>query len=97
MLKPQQVRYRVTDEFFGLERGAIINALLIVRDEDEERGLLYHPRTRSECPSFEIAIERDDGLWESADSEGYVNVTSDSKDLETALFGKRFKWKRVYE
>jgi hypothetical protein len=94
MLKPKQVKYRVVGAFGLLEEGTVINALLLVSDDN--RGLLYHPRVKGECPSFEIGFKKDgDSMWVSSDTEQYINVGTSPLAFERALLGRGFKWKRV--
>jgi hypothetical protein len=76
----RKVKYRVTDESFGLEAivGEIREAFLVA--SDGTRNLLYHPRgtVPNECASFEIC-RHVRGVYESCSEDGdggYVNVTN---------------------
>ena len=88
----KEVQYRVTNDFGILEEGAIINALLVVKEG--YNGLLYHPHTRGECPSFELAIEVSKGLWETLNEQSFINIPKNYRKFEESLFGKDFKFER---
>ena len=94
MFKPKIVLYKVTDAFGVLDVGEFINAVLIAYDPDTKLGLIYHPRVPGECASFEFAKLRKNQYWTSARKEMYINVYPDNKDLQTALLGANFKFKR---
>ena len=92
-MKYKEVKYKVLDAFGQIEEGTVISALLLVKDGN--RGLLYHPYVKGECPSFEIGQEMEDGIWVQADPELYVNVDSGYRKLEVGLFGQDFSFRRV--
>jgi len=98
MLEPKQVKYRTTGQFGLLDSDLVINAMLIAYDGDTDRGLLYHPFVKGECPSFEIARKGDDGIFEAieaSDQELYVNIGTKYRKFEKKFLGKNFKFKRV--
>ena len=95
MLEPKQVKYRTTGQFGLLDSDLVINAMLIAYDDDTDRGLLYHPFVKGECPSFEIAHKGNDGIFESIDTETYVNIITKFRKFEKKFLGKNFKFKRV--
>jgi hypothetical protein len=94
MIKPKQVKYRVTTAFGQIAEGSIINALLIT--DEGYFGLLYHPKVRGECPSFEIASVDSSGIWESTDKLNYVNVETNDSKFQKEFLGKQFKFKRIF-
>jgi len=95
MLEPKQVKYRTTGQFGLLDSDLVINTMLIAYDGDTDRGLLYHPFVKGECPSFEIACKGDDGIFEAIDQELYVNIGTKFRKFEKKFLGKIFKFKRV--
>ena len=99
MLKSHKiVKYRVTAAFACLKEGEVINAVLVNQDGDSGYGLIYHPKVRGECASFEIGRIGADNIWVSTcdGQQGYVNVSSRGYKFEEEIFGKRFKWKRKF-
>lgn len=109
MLKPKEIKYRVTGAFGLYGEGVVINALLITQDEDSGFGLIYHPRACGECPSFEIGkpdpeASRKSNTWVSITPQDvifpdqyYVNVGGNSKKFEAEFLGKNFKFKREFQ
>ena len=93
MIKPKKVKFTISNPFANLKVGTIIDALLIA--EDGSYGLIYHPKVRGEIGSFEIAIEGNDGFWDSIPECTYVNVIDDK--FEKTFLGKSFKFKRTEE
>jgi len=91
MKKYKIVKYKVNNRGFGnLNGGEIINAILISREGDI--GLLYHPWTKGECPSFEFARVNYKNIWASSRGE-FVNT---DKAFEKDFLGKSFKFKREF-
>ncbi len=93
----KEVKYKTTDSFGCLEEGLTINAILI--SECDGRALIYHPKVKGECGSFDICgyVVNKDYYMPIGDSEdNYVNVEEGVKLLEQKLFGKNFKFKRKF-
>src|SRR3990167_1066569 len=99
MIPTKEVRYKITGSFGMEDTGTIINSILITKETAgyETKGILYHPKVRGECPSFEICILQPGGYWTSLSDDSYVNVSMNSRTLEMGMFGNKFKFKRSRE
>ena len=97
MHEPSVVKYKVTDAFGFLAKWTVINALLLARSVDDfGHGLLYHPKTRGECPSFELCVLAYGGLWTKSDrKDQYINVADQAINCIVKLNKYALKkWKR---
>lgn len=83
----EKVKYKV-GKLFGSEKpGTIIDAYLIYKDHDRDRGLLFHRAGNSdECCSIEIAAKDQNGYWQSLDEfECYINLDPDIEFVDFVL------------
>lgn len=74
MDKRETVKYLVTGAFGFNSTGDILLARLVAQDNDSGLALLYHPKDKDSCASYELARQNKDGLYVSVDPDLYVNV-----------------------
>lgn len=85
----KKIKYKVTGPFGCLEEDTVIDAWLLIKDGN--RGLIYHPRDKRGCGSFEIGIQNSERVWISItpdQGDTYVNLNRKnefSKMLDKAL------------
>lgn len=79
------IKYKVTSAFGSENIGTILEAILITRDEDSGKSLIFHPKKkRRDTSSFEIC-ENNQYFYYSCHEDCYVNVSKMSKELRTIL------------
>lgn len=73
----KKVKYRTTDAFGLLPVGSIIDAYILVQDEDSGTALLLHPVDGEGTGSLDFAKCRNDGVFEAVATihESYINIT----------------------
>jgi hypothetical protein len=86
------VRYRVTTMFGTISIGTVMSAVLITKDPDTHKALIYHPvHNKYERGCFEFCKQDVDGCYISIDNESYINIEKDAKQIEHILLGQKFK------
>jgi len=93
------VKYKVTSEFGVRDIGEIIEAIMLIEDEDSGMVLLYHPRSSNgDCASLEYArYDTKENFYVSVDIVNpYINIVSGKSLNKLKAQLDEINYKNVY-
>lgn len=77
-------KYKVTDMFGLSPIGEIRKCFVLSIDNDTGYALIYHPKEKSYCGSFEIC-RKVSGYWVGYDEKNYINVGDVAKEFKPLI------------
>ena len=88
----KKVKYRITSKFALEAKGAIVNAYLFAKQDDQ--AMLYFPKDEVGCACIVICKETSKDTYEEVDQEAFINLEGRSamnKKLLSFLESERYE------
>lgn len=87
MFKLTEAEYLVTGAFGSRSIGEVIKCIVLLKDADGDKALIYHPWVKGEYPSIEMC-DLVDGMYQSGgDPDGFINIDKTPRKFEKWLMG----------